>query len=59
MGQSRPFDRTSIHAVGNNRTLGNTDYEGEYVIVTGLIYRIEGNGRASVLGDTNVLLRIG
>jgi hypothetical protein len=49
---------TDIRAVRNDPDLSHPEYEGEYVIATESIYRIERNGRTSTVGDTKVLLRI-
>jgi proteasome lid subunit RPN8/RPN11 len=50
---------TDIRAVRNDPDLSHSDFEGEYVIATQSIYRIERTGRTSTIGDTNLLLRIG
>jgi len=47
---------TDIRAVRNDPDLSHPDYEGEYVIATESIYRIERNGRTSTVGDTSIVL---
>lgn len=49
---------TDIRAVRNDPDLRHPEYEGEYVIASEWIYRIEKNGDVAPVGHTNAVLKI-
>ena len=50
---------TDIRAVQNDPHLSHPEYEGEYVIASGHVYRILRSGEVIVAGDTRSILGIG
>jgi hypothetical protein len=47
---------TDIRAVRDDPDLGGPDYEGEYVIASQWIYRIQKNGQVESIGETNATI---
>lgn len=49
---------TDIQAVRDDPDLGNPEFEGEYVIAAGAVYRIHRDGKVENLGATAELLKL-
>ena len=49
---------TDIRGVRNDADLSGPDYEGEYVIASEWVYRIQKNGQVASVGETKAVLKI-
>ena len=49
---------TDIRAVRNDPDLGHPEYEGEFVISSEWIYRIQRNGQVEAVGETRIVFEI-